>query len=116
MSSGNLLDVKKLQTYFFVAEGVVKAADGTVLHGLALIYVLRDMPEVEAFKIIQESLENVTVQIVTSSGDKAALEAVTTEQFKRRLGEALMIKFEYPSEIQREASGKFRYVVSKLHN
>ncbi|MFZ2293567.1 MAG: AMP-binding protein, partial [Polaromonas sp.] len=33
----------------------VVAADGTVMHGLSLIYILRDMPGVKAFKVIQET-------------------------------------------------------------
>jgi phenylacetate-CoA ligase len=94
----------------------VKAADGTVLHGLALIYVLRDIPEVEEFKIIQESLARVTVQLVTSSSNVQALETTTTEQFRRRLGGSLQVNFEYLDRIEREASGKFRYVVSQLTN
>ncbi len=39
-----------------------------------LIYVLREMPEVEEFKIIQESITHMTVQLVTSSSDTEQLE------------------------------------------
>jgi phenylacetate-CoA ligase len=92
----------------------VKAVDGTVLHGLALIYVLREMPGVEAFKIVQETITRMTVQIVTSVTDTAQLERTVTEQFRRRLGDSLVINFVYVSTIEREASGKFRYVVSQL--
>jgi phenylacetate-coenzyme A ligase PaaK-like adenylate-forming protein len=92
----------------------IKAADGTVLHGLALIYVLRDLPEVDAFKVIQESLQAITVQLVTACGNKQQLEKVIIEQFRRRLGDTLVVTFEYVDEIQCEASGKFRYVVSRL--
>ncbi len=92
----------------------VRAADGTVLHGLALIYVMRELPQVEAFKIIQEAIDCITVQLVTSSSDTAQLEKTVTEQFRRRLGDQLELNFEYVSRIEREASGKFRYVVSKL--
>lgn len=35
----------------------VIAADGTVIHGLALIYILRDLPGVKSFKVIQGSRE-----------------------------------------------------------
>lgn len=92
----------------------VTAADGTVLHGLALIYVLREIPEVEEFRIVQEAITRMTVQIVTSATDTARLERTVTEQFRRRLGDSLVINFVYVSTIEREASGKFRYVVSKL--
>lgn len=94
----------------------VKAADGTVLHGLALIYVLREIPQVEEFKIIQESITRITVQLVISSGDTQQLEKTVTEQFRRRLGDSLLVNFDYVSRIECEASGKFRYVVSQLTN
>lgn len=92
----------------------VKAADGTVLHGLALIYVLREIPEVERFKIIQESITCINVQLVTSVSDTEQLEKTVAEQFRHRLGDSLVITFDYVSEIEREASGKFRYVISRL--
>jgi len=92
----------------------VIAVDGTVLHGLALIYVLRELPEVEEFRIIQETASTITVQIVTASRDTARLEHTVTEQFRRRLGESLVVNFVYTDKIEREASGKFRYVVSKI--
>jgi phenylacetate-CoA ligase len=92
----------------------VRATDGTVIHGLALIYVLREMPQVEAFRIIQESLTSITVQLVTSSRDTEQLENSITEQFRRRLGESVVVGFAYVSRIEREASGKFRYVVSQI--
>lgn len=92
----------------------IRSADGTVLHGLAFIYVLREMEELDQFKIIQDTLTQITVQLVTSAADTQAIEATICEQFKRRLGDSLVVKFEYLNKIEREASGKFRYVVSKL--
>jgi phenylacetate-CoA ligase len=92
----------------------VRAADGTVLHGLALIYVLRELPQIEGFRIVQETLSNITVQLVTAGGNTDQLEAVVTEQFRRRLGQSLTVNFEYVGKIEREASGKFRYVVSRI--
>ena len=94
----------------------VRAADGTVLHGLALIYVLREIPAIEEFKIVQESLLRVTVQLVVSTENIDELEVSVTEQFRRRLGDSVIVSFDYVNEIEREASGKFRYVVSKLES
>ncbi|MFK7974484.1 MAG: phenylacetate--CoA ligase family protein [Halioglobus sp.] len=92
----------------------IRAADGTVLHGLAFIYVLREMEELDQFKIIQDTLTQLTVQLVTALDDTTAIESTITEQFRLRLGESLDVKFEYLDNIERETSGKFRYVVSKL--
>ncbi len=94
----------------------VIASDGTVLHGLALIYVLRDLPQVQAFKIIQQSLQRVTVQLVLAEGQDSALEDLVSAKFRERLGADVAVDFEYMLEIPREASGKFRYVVSRVAN
>ncbi|MEM9253838.1 MAG: phenylacetate--CoA ligase family protein [Pseudomonadota bacterium] len=94
----------------------VRAADGTVLHGLALIYVLREIPEVAEFRIVQESLTLIRVQLIAESVDRPALEKSISEQFQRRLGESVMIEFEHVKKIERETSGKFRYVVSRLEH
>lgn len=94
----------------------IRAADGTVLHGLAFIYVLREMESLDQFKIIQDSLTQLTVQLVTGLKNTTDIERTITEQFRRRLGDSLVVKFEYLSNIERETSGKFRYVVSNLES
>jgi phenylacetate-CoA ligase len=92
----------------------VVAADGTVMHGLALIYILRELPGVARFKIIQESLEHTRVLLVTGTGfEKRSLETIRTG-FRRRLGESVRIDIEQVEEIPGESSGKFRYVVSRV--
>lgn len=95
----------------------VKAMDGTVLHGLALIYVLRDIAEVKSFKIIQESLDTILVQLVVCDGaGRTTLESLIQRQFKQRLGAGVTVNFEYLKEAKPEPSGKHRYVISKLQN
>lgn len=92
----------------------VTASDGTVLHGLALIYVLRDLAGVEAFRIVQESLQHTRVEVVASDIDRAALQQTIEKPFKQRLGQDVKISIDYVDAISREKSGKYRYVVSKL--
>ncbi|QPK63303.1 phenylacetate--CoA ligase family protein [Methylomonas sp. LL1] len=93
----------------------VVARDGTVLHGLALIYVLRDLEGVDAFKIIQDSLDKTTVQIVRTDCYQASIaEEKIVGEFKKRLGAAVNIGIEYTDFIAKERSGKFRYVISHV--
>ncbi len=92
----------------------IVAADGTLMHGLALIYVLREQPSVAAFKIIQESPGLTRVLIVPGEGYSAEVEATVREGLQKRLGEGVEIRIEPVDEIPRERSGKFRYVVSKV--
>jgi phenylacetate-CoA ligase len=92
----------------------VVARDGTVMHGLALIYVVRDVPGVEQFKIVQESRELTRVFLVTGPNfAEGALDTIRAG-LVRRLGEGVTIEIERVQEIPREASGKYRYIVSKV--
>jgi phenylacetate-CoA ligase len=90
------------------------AQDGTLLHGLALIYILRDLPGIASFKITQESLDLTRVEIVRGDDYVIANEQAISDVFKKRLGQAVTVEFEYCDEIRPEKSGKFRYVVSKV--
>lgn len=93
----------------------VVAADGTILHGLSLIYILRDMQSVEAFKIIQESKLETRVQIVAKSGTVTEeMSNIIIAGFQSRLGQQVAIKVEPVDEIGAEKSGKYRYVISKV--
>ena len=89
-------------------------ADGTVLHSAALAYVMRDMREVKAFKIIQETLELTRLQVVLESPLDDTLRARLVQGFRQRLGPGVQIDVEQVEAIMPEKSGKFRYLVSKL--
>ncbi len=94
----------------------VVAADGTVMHGLALIYVLRDLPEVQQFKIVQESLLQTRILLVTQSAFGAAWVADIVQKVKARLGDSVDVIVERVADIPPERSGKYRYVVSRIEN
>lgn len=90
----------------------VIAADGTVIHGLALIYILRDLPEVKSFKIIQETIHLTRVLVVLEGGDEVDTRRKVTNGFHQRLGENVEVRIEFVDAIPLEKSGKHRYVVS----
>jgi phenylacetate-CoA ligase len=90
----------------------VIAADGTVMHGLALIYILRDLPGIASFKIVQESRQRIWVQIVAAADFPSAMEQRIRDGFRARLGASVEVTIERVDVIEPERSGKFRYVVS----
>ncbi|MBL8352960.1 MAG: phenylacetate--CoA ligase family protein [Burkholderiaceae bacterium] len=92
----------------------VVAADGTVMHGLALVYIVRDLPGVRSFKIVQHSLERTVVQLVVDGQCDRSIEPRIVQGFKRRLGATVNVDVEYLAEIAPERSGKYRYVVSQV--
>jgi len=103
-----LKEIQGRTTDFIIAQ------DGTVLHGLALIYVLRDLEGVESFKITQHNIDETTVQIVKNQQYNQKNDAKIQSEFKQRLGQDVQISVEYVSEIAKEKSGKFRYVISHV--
>ena len=104
-----LKDIQGRSTDFVVAE------DGTVMHGLALIYVLRDIPGVARFKIVQESLELTRVWVEPNADfdASASLETIVAG-LKARLGQSVDIDVQMVEMLPAEKSGKHRYVSSKV--
>jgi phenylacetate-CoA ligase len=108
----NLSAMKKIQgrtTDFIVTP------DGRWQHGLSLIYVIRDIPGVAEFKIIQEAVDDVKVFLKiheTLFPEKGKSQII--EGFKKRMGQMVNVNIEMVDEIEKDASGKYRYVVSKV--
>ena len=92
----------------------VVAADGTVMHGLALIYVLRDLQGIAAFRIVQESRALTRVEVVAGAGYDSATRQAIVDGLRARLGAEVDIAVDEVPAIAPEKSGKFRYVVSKV--
>lgn len=92
----------------------IVAADGRIMHALAVIYVLRAIPGVSQFKLIQQTVDQMEVQVVPdASWNDAASEAVI-QGLRARLGPTLNIDLKLLDAIAPEASGKHRYVVSHV--
>lgn len=92
----------------------VVARDGTLMHGLALIYVVRDIPGVRQFKVIQETLDRTRILLATDPGFRDQDVEFVRRGIGARLGTGVRVEIERVAEIPREASGKYRYVVSHV--
>jgi len=103
-----LMEISGRSTDFVVAR------DGTIMHGLALIYTVRDLPGIEQFRIVQHDLERTEVQLVASPAFTRAHEQRIVRDFRARLGADVDVRITRLEHIAPEASGKFRYVVSHV--
>ncbi len=89
--------------------------DGRWQHGLSIIYVIRDIEGVAEFKIIQEDVDDMRVlvkihrNIYPPDGNDRIVKGI-----KRRMGNEVNVAVEIVGKIPRDASGKYRYVVSKV--
>ena len=101
-----LSEIQGRSTDFVIAD------DGTVMHGLSLIYVIRDLAGVKSFKVTQETRRLTRVELVTEADfDPNAVPAIVAG-FKRRLGAAVEVQVQLVPSIAPEKSGKYRYIVS----
>jgi phenylacetate-CoA ligase len=92
----------------------VVAQDGTIMHGLALIYVVRELPGIAKFKIVQESLDRTEVLLVPEPHSYPDIVRIIKDGMSKRLGSGVCIDVKIVDDIPSEASGKFRYVTSKV--
>ena len=89
-------------------------SDGTVMHALAVIYVLRAIDGIAEFKLIQHTTRDVEVLIVPGSSWSEAARAQITAGLSARLGGDVRVTIRLMDAIPAELSGKYRYVVSHV--
>lgn len=92
----------------------VVRADGTIMHALAVIYVLRAAEGVAQFKFVQESLRDYSVLVVPDKDWTEARRGQVIAGLAARLGADARITLRTVDAIAAEASGKHRYVVSRV--
>lgn len=92
----------------------IVAADGRIMHALAVIYVLRAVPGVAQFKLIQHAVDQLEVLVVPDARwNDNAREAILSG-LRARLGPTLKTDLRLLEAIAPEVSGKHRYVVSHV--
>ncbi|HUH94119.1 MAG TPA: phenylacetate--CoA ligase family protein [Casimicrobiaceae bacterium] len=92
----------------------VVRTDGTVMHALAVIYVLRDVEGIAQFRFVQHALDDIEVIVVPNGRWSEAAQAKATAGLVQRLGGGVRIRFRIVDAMPAEASGKYRYVVSHV--
>jgi phenylacetate-CoA ligase len=90
------------------------AADGTAMPCKAFTFLLREIPGIDSFKVIQESVAQTRIVLVTSAAYDPGFEQGLVDGFRRRLGGEVRVDIEYAAALSVEKSGKFRYVLSKV--
>ncbi|HEY4708316.1 MAG TPA: phenylacetate--CoA ligase family protein [Thermodesulfobacteriota bacterium] len=88
--------------------------DRRVMHGLALIYVVRDTEGVDGFKIVQEDYDLIRVLLSVNERFTEKGEEGIKAGLEKRLGPGVAVRIEYMDKVGPEKSGKFRYVESRV--
>ncbi|MCI1193133.1 phenylacetate--CoA ligase family protein [Calidifontimicrobium sp. SYSU G02091] len=88
--------------------------DGTIMHALAGIYVLRATEGVGEFKLVQHAVRDLEVLVVPGPGWVAERVPAIEAGLRQRLGDDVRVNVRVVDAIAPEASGKHRYVVSHV--
>jgi phenylacetate-CoA ligase len=94
----------------------IVAPDGTILHALSTIYILREIEGIEQFRIRQKDFDRFHIQLVCNERYLIASESRIRDALARRLGAPLDVTIEYLAVLPTEPSGKFRQVISDVTN
>jgi phenylacetate-CoA ligase len=89
-------------------------ADGTIMHALAGIYVVRATEGVAEFKLIQHDLRDIEVLVVADARWTPASARAIDAGLRHRLGDEVRVNVHVVEHIAAETSGKHRYVVSHV--
>ena len=92
----------------------IVAPDGTILHALSVIYILREIEGIEQFKIRQKEVHRFHVQLVKNQNFKMENESRIRDGLRQRLRAPVEVTIEYVPSIPPERSGKFRHVISEV--
>lgn len=77
-------------------------------------YVFKDALNVKEVQIVQEQPGEIRLRIVRRAGYSAGDEKEISREVQRWISPTLQVRFDYVPEIERQANGKFRAVVSRL--
>lgn len=96
------------------AEDIVVTPDGRMISPSILTHPFKPFDQILKSQIVQESPERLLVKLVPSErfGDDDREKLVTG--LRERLGDAVTIEVEQVDDIPRDASGKFRWVISRV--
>jgi phenylacetate-CoA ligase len=92
----------------------ILAPDGTVLHALSAIYILREIEGIEQFRIRQKQVDRFHVQLVRNQRYQIESEFRIRDGLRKRLRAPVEVTIEYLQSLPAEPSGKFRHVISEV--
>ena len=88
--------------------------NGSIVHALAAIYILRETIGIDKFKITQQAINEFQVDIVTNQFWNLQSSETIQKKFKSRFGNKCKTHIQLVNTIPSEASGKTRQVISKV--
>jgi phenylacetate-CoA ligase len=95
-------------------EDMIIRPDGTPISPSVLTHPFKPLKGVEKSQIVQERADLIVIKIVRKAGFSEMERQALLAEFQKRVGDTIRIETQYVDDIPRPASGKYRWVISKL--
>jgi phenylacetate-CoA ligase len=93
---------------------LLRTADGRILPGEFFPHMLKDIPGVRRFQVVQEHLNSLSLNVVADADFGPDQEAEIRREFDKVAGDSTLLDIQRVEDIPLTASGKRRVTVSRL--
>jgi phenylacetate-CoA ligase len=93
---------------------IIRAPNGNCLGGTFWTFLFKSKPGIKAFQVIQEKIDEINVKYIKDNSVNSIPLDVFAEYIANRCGSDFQIHFEEVVDIPKTASGKTRFIISKL--
>lgn len=112
-SCGRMLPL--MQEITTKAEDSISLKDGRIISPSVLTHPFKPMHSVESSQIVQDDYDHVIIKIVPNEAYTEEDTKYLISEFTKRLGEDVKVDVLMVNELDRSASGKFKWVVSHVN-
>jgi len=93
----------------------IRTPEGTIVHGINFDYLPKYfLQEIRQFQIVQTDIHTLQIGIARDHGFRADTMARFEERLREVVGNTIGLTFEFKESLQREATGKSRFVSTTL--
>ena len=105
---------RRLRNITTKAEDIVLLPDGRMISPSILTHPFKPFDEIAKSQVIQETVDHLHVKVVAGDAFTKDREARLLSALRDRVGADVRLTLERVTDIPRDASGKFRWVISKV--
>ena len=92
----------------------IRTRAGNILPGEFFPHMLKDIPGLRRFQVVQRSLDTLDISIVRGEGFSESGLDYARREIAKVIGDAAEIRFHFVDDIPGGANGKFRVTISDL--
>ncbi|WP_155833519.1 phenylacetate--CoA ligase family protein [Halomonas sp. BC04] len=93
--------------------------DGSLIHGAYFTHLVWQLEAIRKFQVVQENVGHVHFRLVLAPAKafhQVGEEDRLTEETRKAMGQDCRVTFEYPEEIEPNATGKHRFTISRVQD